>query len=60
MDVDYLRIQTEFEEQFSTEQACHDYLSRLRWPDGFRCPHCRGRKAWEDAQDRLICGTCGY
>ena len=60
MDVDYPRTQTEFEEQFSTEQACHDYLSRLRWPDGFQCPHCPGRKAWEDAQDRLICSTCGY
>jgi len=25
---------------FSTDDACKDYLDWLRWPNGFRCPHC--------------------
>jgi transposase-like protein len=34
----------EFSQMFATEQACWDYLRRLRWPHGFACPHC-GLKA---------------
>ena len=36
----------EFEARFSTEEACPDYLFRLLWLDGFRCPRCGGQKAW--------------
>jgi hypothetical protein len=25
---------------FPNERACAEYLSRLRWPDGFVCPTC--------------------
>jgi hypothetical protein len=25
-------------------RACRDYLIQLRWPEGFRCPHCGGRE----------------
>src|SRR3954453_12040700 len=39
---DYPRNLSEFEAQFGTEQACRDYLFRLRWPEGFRCPRCTG------------------
>ena len=31
-----------------SRQACRDYLARLRWPEGFRCPRCGGGKAWPD------------
>ena len=27
----------EFEARFSTEEACRDYLFKLRWPNGIRC-----------------------
>ena len=37
---DYPRDVVEFEARFATEEACRDYLFRLRWPDGFRCPRC--------------------
>ena len=30
----------EFQEQFPSETACWQYLRRLRWPRGFRCPRC--------------------
>ena len=42
---DYPRTIQEFEDRFSTEESCRAYLVKLRWPDGFRCPHCQGSKA---------------
>ena len=36
----------EFQERFATEAACLDYLAASRWPDGFLCPGCGGRRAW--------------
>jgi hypothetical protein len=36
---DYPRNINELEARFGTEEACHEYLFRLRWPDGFRCPY---------------------
>src|SRR5947207_10329387 len=29
----------EFQQVFSTEKACWDYLAGVRWPKGFQCPH---------------------
>jgi len=26
--------------------SCRQYLWRLRWPEGFRCPRCQGEQAW--------------
>ena len=37
----------EFREWFATEQACRDYIVRLRWPHGFKCPSCQGEKVWK-------------
>jgi len=36
----------DFQERFATEAACLDYLAASRWPDGFACPACGGRRAW--------------
>ena len=41
---DYPRDVLELEARFSPETACREYLCRLGWPDGFRCPGCGGRK----------------
>jgi len=30
--------------EFSTEEACFEYLERLRWPGGVECPKCFGKK----------------
>ena len=43
---DYPRNLTEFEARFSSEETCREYLFRLRWPDGFRCPGCGCGKSW--------------
>lgn len=36
----------DFQERFATEAGCLDYLAASRWPDGFACPACGGRRAW--------------
>ena len=48
-----------FETQFSSEQACRDYLSGLSWHDGFTWPAGLNRTVWETAQHPQICGECG-
>ena len=56
---DYPRDLLELETRFSTEAACREYLTRLRWPDGFHCPHCPGAKAWPIRGVLLECAACG-
>ena len=36
----------DFQERFASEAACLDYLAASRWPEGFVCPACGGRRAW--------------
>ena len=50
----------EFRDLFATEQACRDYLTALRWPDGFVCPQCGEAKAWEMKRGLYWCRPCGY
>jgi len=56
--VDYPRTLMEFDEWFSTEEACAEFLQRLRWRDGFRCPGCGSAKAWLTSRERLRCAEC--
>jgi len=56
---DYPRDLLELEARFSTEAACREYLARLRWPEGFRCPHCGGAKGWPVRGVLLECAACG-
>jgi hypothetical protein len=46
MTPDLPRSLTEFEQCFGDEDACAEYLAQARWPDGFTCPGCGGKKAW--------------
>lgn len=57
---EYPRSLREFEKQFATEQGCREYLFRLRWPDGFRCPRCSGTRHWPVRSVLLECGECGH
>jgi hypothetical protein len=57
---DYPRNLAEFEARFGTEAACREFLIRLRWPDGFRCPRCNGRKNWPVRGSLMQCAGCGY
>ena len=58
--IDYPRTLQEFDEWFSTEQGCLDYLQRLRWPDGFICPICNGRKVWQMKFGLFRCAACQH
>ncbi|KAB2892434.1 MAG: IS1595 family transposase [Bacteroidetes bacterium] len=56
--IDYPRTLQEFDEWFSTEKASVEYIQQLRWPEGFRCPSCYGRKGWLMATGLIRCSTC--
>lgn len=57
---EYPRNLTEFEAWFDTEQACRDYVFRLRWPEGFRCPRCDGSHFWPVRTVLMQCQQCGH
>jgi transposase-like protein len=57
---DYPKTLAEFEERFSSEDACRAYLCALRWPDGFVCPRCGQRKAWLMGNGLHWCRLCDY
>jgi transposase-like protein len=49
----------EFQSKFATEEACQQYLADCRWPDGFVCPKCGNRRAYELASlRRWQCAGC--
>ena len=49
----------EFEDRFSTETACREYLIALRWPAGYRCAQCGNeRRAWRTGRPGFRCGRC--
>lgn len=60
MEEDYPRTVFELEERFSTEEACRDYLLRLRWPEGFVCPRCGAGGGWSATRDRIVCRACRH
>jgi hypothetical protein len=41
-----------------TEQGCREYLFRLRWPEGFRCPRCGCGKAYAVRAMWFQCSNC--
>ena len=57
---DYPRTLRELEARFATEQACREYLARLRWGQEFVCPACDGTEAWPTARGLWMCAACGH
>ena len=57
---EYPKTLMELERHFATEEACRQYLVGLRWPAGFRCPHCEHQKAWTRADGLFECQKCGH
>ena len=44
-----------------TEEECVRYLMNLRWPDGFVCPKCGSKSAYEIIKyHRLQCAVCRH
>src|SRR5450759_3784960 len=57
---DYPRNWSEFDARFGTEEACREYLFRLRWPEGFRCPRCGCRECSPVRAVLLRCRACRH
>ena len=49
-----------FQEKFGTEKQCLDYLTSLRWPEGYRCPRCHHSAAWQISDRKYKCKNCHY
>ncbi|MCY9669537.1 IS1595 family transposase [Paenibacillus alginolyticus] len=37
----------QFQKKFQTEEACHQHLFKMKWPEGYHCPKCQHQKAYE-------------
>jgi len=57
---EYPKDMPEFRRRFSTPEACREYPVQCRWPEGFMCPKCFGRKAWLNSRRYVFeCQECG-
>lgn len=51
----------EFQNKFSTEEACRQHLFQMRWPEGFLCPKCGHERYYEIKTRHLFeCTKCHY
>jgi transposase-like protein len=57
---DYPRTLLELERRFSSDAVCRQYLFALRWPQGFVCSRCGGRKAWQMKGGLWLCAQCRH
>lgn len=56
---DYPRNFPEFLDWFSEEERCYAFLERIRWRDGFVCPHCGAQESyWRASRGRRRCTAC--
>jgi transposase-like protein len=58
--VEYPRTLGEFDRWFATENSCRQYLTKVRWPSGFRCPGCSSGDAWLTQRSLMHCKGCGH
>lgn len=56
---DYPGTWPSFEAWFPDDAACREFLSGVRWPDGFVCPNCEARGAWLTGRGLWMCQSCG-
>jgi transposase-like protein len=48
-------------ERFGSEEKCHAYLAKLRWPGGVRCPRCDSEKIGNlPKRFQYECSSCRY
>ena len=57
---DYPKNLSQFENWFSTEEDCREYLFRIRWPNIFQCPRCGHDKTWPIGSTLFQCAGCNY
>src|SRR5258706_11208043 len=42
-----MQTQDAFDQRFPNENACREYLKKMRWPDSVKCPRCLHDKVYE-------------
>ncbi len=47
-----------FIDRFATEEDCIEYISQIRWPNGFICPYCKSDKVWITKRGLYHCSKC--
>jgi transposase-like protein len=51
----------ELNDLFPTDEECREYLVRLRWPEGVKCPKCKSDKISRlFTQKKFECSKCEY
>jgi transposase-like protein len=45
---------------FPTEESCLEYLSIVRWPEGYACMRCAGKDIWKMSSGLYRCQACRY
>lgn len=50
----------ELMDMFSDEEACLEYLSRIRWPNGYQCIRCTDKNALRIGRGLYRCRSCKY
>lgn len=50
----------EFDEKFSSEEACEKYLFISRWGSGFSCEKCGHTEYWKDGRGNYTCKKCEH
>ena len=50
----------DFMDMFPSEEACLEYLSVVRWPEGYICLRCSSKRHWKKARGLYSCQDCGY
>jgi len=57
---DFSKSEIEFDQRFSSVDACYWYLAKARWPDGFVCEKCENDSYWISAKHIYICRQCEH
>lgn len=58
---DFPKTLPEFDERFSSEEACRDYLVACRWNGKPCCAHCGSNHVWPERGGALFeCSGCGH
>lgn len=50
----------ELMDMFPTEESCLEYLSILRWPNGYECMRCADKNALKIGRGLYRCQSCKY
>jgi len=51
----------DFQEQFPDDKSCMDYLSNIKWADGYVCPKCGNTKFCKGDKEHIRqCTKCNY